>query len=559
MSENLHGSSTIAALESGVLNQQASREDDSMSTSHRVSMISSVSSGSVSTPSMISQPLSKLAPSSGSLKRTVSSMSTGESTSTQLEYSREFKHHKSDPDHRDRRLTRLDNARILQKDGSLLRGSITVDPESGLIVEISLDADEAGEEKHEEALLQIFGSIDCKGQIVSPGFIDIQLNGAYGVDFSNAQGLNIEDVLLVARRLLASGVTSFCPTMVSSSRETYRRVIPLIRKARKHQSDRTRHNQENTSATILGMHLEGPFFALSKRGAHDSKHIVAPSKGMKSVREAYGFDASSVDADDDEHHLREIDIITMAPELDGASEAIRSLTNHQNSDDKPSIVISCGHTEASYEDGIKALSDGATLLTHLFNAMNPFHHRQPGLVGLLSSELKLARLGLNRPYYSMIVDGIHVHESAVCMAYNSHPHGCVLVTDAMAAMGLGDGKHSLGDMSVFLQGDRATILGTDTLAGSVVSMDTCVRRFKQCTDCSIGEALLCATLHPAMVLKRHIAKRKDILAVGDVDDASIGVLEVGAAADLVLLNDDLEVLGTWVRGKNAFEQLQKQN
>ncbi|KAL3797711.1 hypothetical protein HJC23_000256 [Cyclotella cryptica] len=325
--------------------------------------------------------------------------------------------------------------------------------------------------------------------------------------------------------------------MVSLSRETYRRVIPLVRQTRKQQYDRTSHLKENASATILGMHLEGPFFALSKCGAHDSKNIVAPSKGMKSVREAYGFDASSDDADDDEHPLEEVDIITMAPD----------------------IVISCGHTEASYEDGMKALSNGANLLTHLFNAVNPFHHRHPGLVGLLSSELKLARLGLNQLYYSMIVDGIHVHKSAVSMAYKSHPHGCVLVTDAMAAMGLGDGKHSLGDMSVFIEGDHATILGTDTLAGSVVSMDTCIQRFKQFTNRSIGEALLCATLHPAMVLKWHIAGREDILTVGAVDGAPIGVLEVGAAADLVLLNDDFEVLGTWVRGKKAVEQLPKQN
>lgn len=197
----------------------------------------------------------------------------------------------------------------------------------------------------------------------------------------------------------------------------------MVRQTRKQQYDQTSHLKENASATILGMHLEGPFFALSKRGAHDSKHIVAPSKGMKSVREAYGFDASSDDADDDEHPLEEVDIITMAPELDGASEAMRSLTKHQYSDNKHSIVISCGHTEASYEDGIKALSNGANLLTHLFNAMNAFHHRHPGLVGLLSSELKLARLGLNQPYYSMIVDGIHVHKSAVSMAYKSHPHG----------------------------------------------------------------------------------------------------------------------------------------
>ena len=122
--------------------------------------------------------------------------------------------------------------------------------------------------------------------------------------------------------------------------------------------------------------------------------------------------------------------------------------------------------------------------------------------------------------------------------------GCVLVTDAMTAMGLGNGTHSLGNMSVDIQGDRATLSGTDTLAGSVVSMNTCVQRFRQFTGCSIGEALLCATLHPAMVLKRHVAREKK---------APIGVLEVGAVADLILVNNDLEVLGTWVGGQLAFE------
>lgn len=119
----------------------------------------------------------------------------------------------------------------------------------------------------------------------------------------------------------------------------------------------------------------------------------------------------------------------------------------------------------------------------------------------------------------------------------------------MAAMGLGDGTHSLGGMSVDIRGDRATLTGTDTLAGSVVSMDTCVRRFRQYTGCSIGEALLCATLHPAMVLRRHVARHRTLEK--GVSDAPIGVLEVGAAADLVMLNDQLEVLGTVVGGAMA--------
>ena len=118
-------------------------------------------------------------------------------------------------------------------------------------------------------------------------------------------------------------------------------------------------------------------------------------------------------------------------------------------------------------------------------------------------------------------------------------------------MGLGDGTHTLGNMSVHIRGDRATLMGTDTLAGSVVSIDTCVRRFKEFTGCTIGEALLCATLHPSMALGRHISKQN---IVGDgMLDAPIGVLEVGACADIVLLNDNLEVLGTVVGGTIASD------
>ncbi|KAL7525011.1 hypothetical protein ACHAXR_002428 [Thalassiosira sp. AJA248-18] len=466
-------------------------------------------------------------------------------------------------------LTRLINARILQRDGTLLPGSITANPSSGLIVEINIGQPVVREEElsNKKIVVEV---VDCGGHILSPGFIDIQLNGAYGVDFSNdgshdeqSQGLATKDILYVAQRLVQTGVTSFCPTMISSSRQTYRRILPLMRMARKQQHEfASSDSNRGGGANILGMHLEGPFFASPKRGAHDLQHLTAPTKGMASVEEVYGINQQNEEGDEEVPVLEDIDIITLAPEIDGAFGAIQSLTGSNPAASSSSatnsshaVVVSCGHTEATYDDGIKALSRGATLLTHLYNAMNPFHHRKPGLVGLLSSEAKLGGMDLKRPFFSMIVDGIHVHESAVCMAYQSHPHGCVLVTDAMTAMGLGDGEHLLGNMKVSIKGDRATLAGTDTLAGSVVSMDTCVRRFRRFTQCSVGEALLCATLHPAMVLKRHVARQqKRMQSCGDVVDAPFGIFEVGAKADLVMVNDDLDVLGTWISGRLAFEK-----
>lgn len=470
-------------------------------------------------------------------------------------------------------LTRFINARLLQRDGSLERGELTVDSSTGIIILIRFDSQQHqplqdNTDNNIDHNQQISHTVDCRGMILSPGFIDIQLNGAYGIDFSNGgcednhdddsaannsrnnSGLRIHDIFQVATSLCQSGVTSFCPTMVSSSRDTYRRVLPLIRNARR-QQQQLLQQRDNTKigANILGMHLEGPFFDPSKRGAHDERHILAPSKGIDTVKEVYGLnqvqeEENDNDVDYSSPMLEDIDIITLAPELDGALDATKSLT--QPSASERNVIISCGHTGATYEEGLQAISHGATLLTHLFNAMNPFHHRKPGLVGLLSSKSKLASMGHQRPYFSLIVDGIHVHESAVSMAYNSHPNGCVLVTDAMSAMGLGDGVHALGDMSVNIKGDRATLTGTDTLAGSVVSMDTCVRRFRKFTNCSIGEALLCATLHPANVLNRSVMQER-------ATEAPIGVLEIGARADLVVVTDELDVVATWVNGKIAYD------
>mmetsp|Transcript_4619 Transcript_4619/g.9598 ORF Transcript_4619/g.9598 Transcript_4619/m.9598 type:complete len:547 (-) Transcript_4619:1269-2909(-) len=468
-------------------------------------------------------------------------------------------------------LTRFINARLLQRDGSLERGELTVDSSTGIIILIRFDSQQHqplqdNTDNNIDHNQQISHTVDCRGMILSPGFIDIQLNGAYGIDFSNGgcednhdddsaannsrnnSGLCIHDIFQVATSLCQSGVTSFCPTMVSSSRDTYRRVLPLIRNARRQQQQQQRDNTK-IGANILGMHLEGPFFDPSKRGAHDERHILAPSKGIVTVKEVYGLnqvqqEENDNDVDYSSPMLEDIDIITLAPELDGALDATKSLT--QPSASERNVIISCGHTGATYEEGLQAISHGATLLTHLFNAMNPFHHRKPGLVGLLSSKSKLASMGHQLPYFSLIVDGIHVHESAVSMAYNSHPNGCVLVTDAMSAMGLGDGVHALGDMSVNIKGDRATLTGTDTLAGSVVSMDTCVRRFRKFTNCSIGEALLCATLHPSNVLNRSVMQER-------ATEAPIGVLEIGARADLVVVTDELDVVATWVNGKIAYD------
>ena len=147
-----------------------------------------------------------------------------------------------------------------------------------------------------------------------------------------------------------------------------------------------------------------------------------------------------------------VKIVTLAPELDGAIEAIEGLT-------KEDVVVSMGHTCAALSEGERGYDAGAHLITHLFNAMPSFHHRDPGLVGLLGTTTR-------QPYWGIIADGIHCHPSSVKIAYKAHPKGAVLVTDAMCAMGLGEGRHKLGAMEVNITGTEAYLVGTNTLASN---------------------------------------------------------------------------------------------
>ena len=378
------------------------------------------------------------------------------------------------------------------------------------------DGDENEEQDQNRVNFFVF---ECAGKILSPGFIDIQLNGAFGVDFSNP-AITKDDVLGVATKLTKHGVTHFCPTMVSSSKSTYAKVIPLIGgiALMDRQSSPSSKSSELTgrASLELGMHLEGPFFAASKRGAHEADCICEDMK-QTSIRDVYGRDIKHL------YSKAGVSIVTLAPELPGAGESIQTLSQNN-------ITVSMGHTEAAMEDGIKARKCGAKLLTHLFNAMRPFHHREPGLLGLLQySEDSQTHHDL---YYSIIADGLHSHPISVKTAF-ALSQNAVLVTDAMSAMGLGDGHHTLGSEAVTVKNDRAVIRGTNTLAGSVASMDSCVRSFKKFTGCTHYEALRAATINPAKVL----GKEEDIAFV-----------RPDSLANFVLLDDDLNVLRTIVNG-----------
>ncbi|XP_037670260.1 N-acetylglucosamine-6-phosphate deacetylase isoform X3 [Choloepus didactylus] len=324
---------------------------------------------------------------------------------------------------------------------------------------------------------------DCGGRILAPGFIDVQINGGFGVDFSQAAEDAGSGVALVARKILSHGVTSFCPTLVTSPPEVYHKVLPQI----------PMKTGGPHGAGVLGVHLEGPFISQEKRGAHPEAHLRSfEANAIHDVLATYG-------------PLDNVRIVTLAPELGRSREVIRELTAR-------GVCVSLGHSVADLCVAEEAVQSGATFITHLFNAMLPFHHRDPGIVGLLTSDqLPPGR----RIFYGMIADGIHTNPAALRIAHRAHPEGLVLVTDAVPALGLGNGRHTLGQQEVEVDGLTAFVAG-----------------------CSVESALEAASLHPAQLLGLEKCK---------------GTLDFGADADFVVLDDGLHVCATYIGGQLVWQ------
>lgn len=381
-----------------------------------------------------------------------------------------------------------------------------------------------------------------------------QLNGAWGIDFCAPGDHLVRGLRLVAHRLLAHGVTAFLPTLITSSPETYRAILPHLVPTR----------GSADGAAVLGVHLEGPFISQSKPGCHPPQHIFSPdadATGGASTPAPAGWGncgagawcrcssdtataasgalaKTCVGTGDDApsdllrryygDHLAHVRLVTLAPELPGARRLIAELLSR-------GVVVSAGHSNGSSAELDSALKWGVSMVTHLFNAMPPFHPREPGIVGLLGSTSH------PRPYLGLISDGVHVHPACVQIAATARPDDIVLVSDGVTALGLPSGTHTLGDVGeVTVEGDRAYRAGTKTLAGAVVALDECVRRFRRYARCTAARALESASLHPAAVLGHTSSK---------------GTLAVGADADLILLDDELHVHATYVRGVRAWSKV----
>lgn len=370
--------------------------------------------------------------------------------------------------------------------------------------------------------------IDLHGKILSPGFIDVQLNGAYGFDFSvipeEGTTAYAKGVRKINENLIKTGVTSYLPTMTSQKPEVYHKALSFL-------GPSGQSRDAHSGSESLGAHVEGPFINPKKNGIHNVSVLRTAPNGLPDLQECYGPKYLS------RSNPTPIKMLTLAPELPGALSCIESLT-------ELGITVSIGHSDASYEEASRSITSGARMITHLFNAMKPLHHRNPGIFGLLGTPA--SPLTPPKPFFGIIADGIHLHPTSIKIAWNAHPSGLVLVTDAMRLSGMPDGTYDWTNGSrITKRGPLLTLEENGKIAGSSISLIECISNFLNWTGASVPEALKTVTATPAKVLGL---------------DAVKGSLAEGADADLVVLDlvdhgtaKKLVVEQVWKFGVKVFD------
>lgn len=376
-----------------------------------------------------------------------------------------------------------------------LRGRVVTDyevwPEGAVLLGGGTIVDVLGAEEPAEA----DRVHDYPEHLLVPGFVDLQVNGGYGIDLFTEPERTDE----LAQSLVSTGTTAFLPTLISSPRALYDEALPKLAEAQR---------TGGAGAEVLGVHLEGPFLSMQKRGAHAAAHVIPP-------------DPSVLVELLDEGPVR---MLTLAPELEGAEELMALAASR-------GAVVSLGHSSSPFGVAYEALDHWAASVTHLFNAMGPLHHREPGLAG--------AAFAHPRVSCGLISDGLHVHPEVVSLAFRMlGPDRIYLVTDATAATGSGPGEYRLATRSVYLESNVAR-LGSGALAGSLLTMDEAFQNVLAFTGCTIPEAARMAAATPARLIGE--GRRK-------------GRLVPGFDADITVLAPDFSVEAVYKAGRLAYSR-----
>lgn len=370
------------------------------------------------------------------------------------------------------------NGKIVLEDKVLSGSAIIFDEKIRAIVPL---------EEVEQSKYEI---IDAKGNLIAPGLVDIHIHGYLGEDASDGSA---EGLKKMAAGIAKNGVTSWCPTTMTIAKEDLVKAFDVARSVKA--------EKECYGAKILGIHSEGPFINPSKKGAQPEEHILPP---------------------DGEFVLEHADIlklITLAPEMPGAGKCIEKI--HEDG----RVLVSMGHTGATFDEANVGITAGVRHATHLFNAMTGLLHRNPGVVG--------AALADERVSCELIADTFHVNPGLYKLVQKVKKDKFCLITDCMRAGGMEDGEYTLGGQRVIKTGIQC-LLEDGTIAGSVLKLNEAVRNLRDYTELSLPEVFACASLNPAK-------------AVGEAD--KIGSLEVGKCADIIICDEDINVFTTIIDGE----------
>ncbi|KAI1260215.1 carbohydrate esterase family 9 protein [Xylariaceae sp. FL1019] len=368
--------------------------------------------------------------------------------------------------------------------------------------------------------------INLGGRILSPGMIECQLNGAFGFNFSTLldNASYAKKVKEVNRRMVTTGVTSYLPTITSQQSEIYKCALP-------HLGPSGDLQVAEDGAESLGAHVEGPFLSPTKNGCHNVD-VLRQAETFEDLEETYG----RANLSETIYRSSAVKMITAAPEIGRMTELIPEITSR-------GIIFSIGHSEATYEDASAAVGAGATMITHLFNAMRPLHHRNPGVFGVLGIAESLPR-----PYFGIIADGEHLHPTSIKIAFNAHPDGFILVTDAMHLVGVPDGTYEWTNgetkSAIVKTGSKLMLEGSDRIAGSSITLIECVNNFLSWTGASIPQALNAVTATPAKML--GIQDTKGRLVPGADADLIVYSETPGAHGASQLVIDEVWKFGTKV-------------